>query len=780
MAKKTRIQEYWTLMSHIRNCLVVLSNPASLSMPAPRFFYTILVVAAIMLAEMNGGVAAALLDRDAPARKINIRPSTQSANTLVAQGKLVLDRPLIAAWFDNPGVVTTINVSAGQTVQKGDVLAEIDSVPLNGALMQAQAQLKMKRAALDHGSAAPTANEVERARRELASATAAYELLKTGGGDPHAVEQALRSWNKDKNSLWSKQLSRDDTCGLTPGVSTTADFQRALQDLECKTKDLDVRMAELIEQSSYQAYLDVQKPGTEAQIAQAWATVAEARAKLAALNRGPVGAEKKVAEAEVAQAQRAVDRALRDLMKSKLISPCNCVVQRVSLHVGAAADGDITLLDPSELVFQAAVSERDVMRIDAGQTAAIQLTAQTTSLTGTVAAVLPLPASSAAEPVGYTVILEISQPAGAMLLAGMTGRAEIQLPAVQPPAATASVQATSVVTASGIVALGVLTSTPGFVQPGKIASVPVQAGQTVKKGDVLATIDDMKLQDAVVDAQEALDLAVLKSRPRSDGAPKEEIAAAQAALNAALVNYAAVKAGAAQSEIDSAKRDVDLEWLSYLSAQIERDVHCGTPSGLAAQDCKSSEASFGSAFESWAAAVDKYKKVIEGPDASAVAQANDAVIMAREKLASLKSPASNAEQDLTGVQVDQAGLALTRAQSDLNQARLLSPCDCVVQQVNVAIGTKASANAFVLVDLGAMQFVALMDEGGIVHVKAGAPVIVQLAANEHAIAGKVKAVLAQAPVAGGASGLFEVLVDLDPAHERVLPGMSGHVSIAAP
>jgi multidrug efflux pump subunit AcrA (membrane-fusion protein) len=753
-----------------------------------------LLAAVAVVCQLHTGVAQARTDPRLIHLKAGAASSvTQPANTdtLTVAGRLTLDQPAIAASFESTGVVKAIHVSPGQAVKKGDALAELDGSDLNNALAQAQEQLALKQAELAHGDAPPSRSEINRAKRELAAAQSEYERQKSGGTQ-YDIEQALHSWNKDKNSLWSDQLNRDETCGLTPGSSTEEDFKQANLDLECKKKTLDVQIAELAERTSYQAYLDAQKPGTEAAIAQAWANVAQAKASLAALQRGPSAGQAQINAIELSKVQLAVDRAQRDLGKAKLVSPCDCIVQRVGLSVGTRADGDITLLDISELTFQAsAVSERDVVRIESGQPVTVRLNAGAPLIPGRVHAVLPLPSGSQGDTASYAVNIDLDELEGVKLLPGMTGQADIQLTPEQTTAnASASVAAGTamtgpVVTASGIVALSVLTSTPGFAQPGKVVSITVRAGQAVKKGDVLAMIDDVVIQDAIADAQLELALANLKAKPHDAPTSKEDIAAAQAALAAAEAGYAATKAGPTQSEMDNAKRSVDSAWLSYLGAQISRDVHCGTDEGLEAHECKTEEASFGNTYESWAAALDSYNKLLAPVDEDKLAQANEAVISAREKLAALKSPASKTAQDVVNAEIASAEATLARAQSNLAKATLLSPCDCIVQQVNVAVDVKAPDDAFVLVDLTHMQFVINLAEGDVARVQADAPATIQLNAFAQPFTGRVKATLAQSLSRGdddgdGDSALFTILLDIDPTDKRLLPGMAGRADVATP
>ena len=131
--------------------------------------------------------------------------------TLSVDGVMALGGPLVAVAFEGNSKVMAVNVSLGQRVQKGEVLAEMDGTALNTALQQAQEQLVLKQAQIN-GSLAPSAKtELDTAKASLASAYAGYAELKKGPA-ANDVEQALRSWNQAKNSLYSSQLNRDTAC----------------------------------------------------------------------------------------------------------------------------------------------------------------------------------------------------------------------------------------------------------------------------------------------------------------------------------------------------------------------------------------------------------------------------------------------------------------------------------------------------------------------------------------------------------------------------------------
>jgi multidrug efflux pump subunit AcrA (membrane-fusion protein) len=324
--------------------------------------------------------------------------------------------------------VTAVNVSAGQTVKRGDVLAEVDAQTLRDALLIAQEQLALKRANIANSVLPASASDLKTAEASLAAAYAAYNDLKKGPKST-AVEQALRSLNQSKNSLYNTQLGRDATCRIVPGVSTDAAVAAIkARDKDCKESDLNVQASELRLQNAEQQYKDAQKPATSADLARAWSNIAQAQASLAKLKRGSSAEQKAVYDLQIKQAELTVARAERALKKAQLLSPCDCVVQNTTLSVGAlAAGGGVALQDVRELRLRTTnLSERDVVALTPGQTVAVRFKAFDQVFTGTVEAILPQSSGQLNGAALYTALIRIA-PGDAALLPGMTGQAEIDL-----------------------------------------------------------------------------------------------------------------------------------------------------------------------------------------------------------------------------------------------------------------------------------------------------------------------------------------------------------------
>jgi multidrug efflux pump subunit AcrA (membrane-fusion protein) len=365
---------------------------------------------------------------DMPAAPTALPTRVVTASTTVAvDGELALASPLVSAAFDASAKVTAVYVKPGQSVKKGDTLAELDTTSLNTAVQNAQQSLALKQAEIEKSLAPATQTDIDVAKAALNSAYAAYNTVKN---QPVAsdVAAALISLNLAKNSLYSTQLSRDKACLRPNGYWNPADEAYAKTLDDCKREDMSVQSSELSLKTAEQKYADAQKPATQNELTQAWSNVVQAKTSLATLQNGATDAQKKVYDLQLQAAQVTLERAQRDLAGAKLLSPCDCEVQAVSLSAGAdSSGGSITLLDTAQLKFQTTnLNERDVVKLQAGQTVTVRLKAFDQTFTGKVGAVLPVSSGTSNSVALYTALISID-PAGAALRPGMTGQAEINL-----------------------------------------------------------------------------------------------------------------------------------------------------------------------------------------------------------------------------------------------------------------------------------------------------------------------------------------------------------------
>ncbi len=363
-------------------------------------------------------------------------------------------------------------------------------------------------------------------------------------------------------------------------------------------------------------------------------------------------------------------------------------------------------------------------------------------------------------------------------------------PAPTPfPLPTRAISPRTTIVAEGVLALATPPVQLSFDVSARVVAVKVVPGQSVRAGEVLAEVDSSQLQDALQQALDQLALAEAQARQSQEPAGQSELDSARAALNSALARYEELKRGPSPSEIEQALRSWNQARNQLYSAQIGRDVECGwsasqpeadkiTPND---PDCKYSQHSVASAEQNERAAYLRYLDAQKPPSEARLAQAYADVVSARANLAKLEAGITEEQRRVLELQLEQSRIAVARAERNLSKARLVSPCDCTAQEVNIVPGTITApgAPAITLLRLEDIRLrTTNLTERDIADVRIGAPAVVRLRAIPTPFNGRVRAVLPQATGALGTDALFTVIVELDSADERLLPGMTGQVEIA--
>jgi multidrug resistance efflux pump len=203
-------------------------------------------------------------------------------------------------------------------------------------------------------------------------------------------------------------------------------------------------------------------------------------------------------------------------------------------------------------------------------------------------------------------------------------------------------------------------------------------------------------------------------------------------------------------------------------------------SRLDTTECKSGEASLGNAYEAWAAARDNYAKATDPVSQDTLTQAYASVASAKAKVDSLKAGVTEAQQKVYDEQIAQAKAKVELARSNLSKAKLYSPCDCIVNDVNVAVGVVASSQAFQFVNLSDMKFLTTnLVETNVAKVKVGAPVSIRLKAYTETLTGTVSTILSKSTgTLSNGVAVYTVLIDLPALGKTLLPGMTGQADIS--
>jgi multidrug resistance efflux pump len=352
------------------------------------------------------------------------------------------------------------------------------------------------------------------------------------------------------------------------------------------------------------------------------------------------------------------------------------------------------------------------------------------------------------------------------------------------PLPTRAVSQKNIISANGVLQTARAPIALSAAIDAKVATVNVEPGQPVKRGETLATLESTMLNNALEDARLQLTLTETQIAERRVTTTQVDIDSAKAALAAAQLQYDRDRRGPTQSEIEEARMNWESARASYLAVQINRDVYCGTPGLQDSDGCKQLEASFGNAYESERNAQAQYQALLEPVSNEKLQQSYASVVQAKARLDGLEQGITPEQDALFKVQLDQARAAVTRAEKNLREAIVLSPCDCVVQEVNVSVGAVPKGVALTLVDLAGLEFKTTnLTERELSNVAVGQPAQIRLRAGDKRLAGRVAAVLPQSVGQQGGAALFTIIVSIDPAGttnaaiNQTLPGMTGVVEI---
>jgi len=355
------------------------------------------------------------------------------------------------------------------------------------------------------------------------------------------------------------------------------------------------------------------------------------------------------------------------------------------------------------------------------------------------------------------------------------------------PLPTAALVSRATVAVDGALALALPATQLGFETSGRVIEVNVVPGARVKKGAVLARLDDIGLQDALTQAREQLALVVARQAQAAAPATARasDVDSARASLNAAYAAYSELTKRPTEGGVEQALRAWNQAKNQLWSAQVSRDSACGVSREIPV--CRTSEASAGSAFEAERAAYQRYVDAQRGASAQELAQAYSSIASADARVKQLTVPISQTveQRQLAETELIQAKSTVARAERNLSKAILLSPCACTVQDVTIATGSAASsAPAFVLAQTSALVFRSSnLSERDLAAIRIGAAATLRLKPFDRTFTGRVSAILPQASGTQGNAAIFTVVIDVDPPDAlldgELLPGMTGQAEITA-
>ncbi len=326
-----------------------------------------------------------------------------------------------------------------------------------------------------------------------------------------------------------------------------------------------------------------------------------------------------------------------------------------------------------------------------------------------------------------------------------------------------------------------------FAGSGRVKTVTVRAGQTVKAGDVLATLDPATLQGSLTQAQAALTSAQAKLSLDQAGPTAQALNQGQSTVNTAEVQL--------QSDTTSQQDTIAVNAQMVQQAQsAQTDAQnkynadgCG--GGSPASSCPQDQSALTSAQNNCQAALVKQQQSND----QAQSQVNRDKVSLQNAQAALvaaqQGPTTQQIQiDRSQVSVDQVNV--DSAQRALDNATLTAPIDGVVSAVNVVVGQTTSStggngsaasgssttHAISILTPGAYDVAGSVSDAQVGGIAAGQAARITPAGATQALTGKVSSVAAVATVTSGVA-TFAVTVTVDGSNPGLHAGTSASVAI---
>ncbi len=347
-----------------------------------------------------------------------------------------------------------------------------------------------------------------------------------------------------------------------------------------------------------------------------------------------------------------------------------------------------------------------------------------------------------------------------------------------------------------------------FQTSGRLLALAMQPGDAVAAGDLIATLEDEALQEAVTNAQ--LQLAQAENSLAQAQASLDElrswqpdelaVAVAEANLAAAEASYQAAQSqdAAAGNSLTSARIAVDQAQQNLVDAQEAfntawdpaRDWELNDPFRRDRLEAEREAATrrLEGAQQNLEVARAQYNLALAGLQDDTALRAQTSVVTAQQSLAQAQRGPTAAELHAAQLRVeqaelarDQSQLALAQAQKAVTQAQLLAPWAGIVLSVEAAPGAIVGAGSPIvtLLDTHHLQFQTTnVSERDLAQIQTGQPVeIVLKTYPDQPIQGQVARIAPQASGAVGDAAVFAVIIDLEASDLTLRPGMTGRAKI---
>lgn len=347
-----------------------------------------------------------------------------------------------------------------------------------------------------------------------------------------------------------------------------------------------------------------------------------------------------------------------------------------------------------------------------------------------------------------------------------------------------------------------------FTASGRLLAVAVQPGDVVSAGDLIATLDDEALVDAVTNAefqvaQSELNLAQAQAELTrlQDWEPDEtavalaqaNLAAAQAGLENAQASDAAAGNSVTSANVSVAQAErqlADAQKVYDTAYDPGRDWELNDPfrADFLKNERDAATRNLQFAEENLRVARANYSLAAAGINNDSALNAEASVVNAQQALEQAQKPPTVEQIESAQLNVSQAELSLQQSQLSLAQAQeavqdaqLAAPAAGTVLSVEVAEGAMVGAGSpiITLLDTTQLEFhTSNLSERDLARVAPGQSVQVTLKAYPNdVIEGSVVRIGTQATGMVGDAAVFPVIISIS-SELDIRPGMTGRAEIA--
>ncbi|KUO70606.1 MAG: secretion protein HylD [Desulfosporosinus sp. BRH_c37] len=333
-----------------------------------------------------------------------------------------------------------------------------------------------------------------------------------------------------------------------------------------------------------------------------------------------------------------------------------------------------------------------------------------------------------------------------------------------------------VITATGTVnfphSIPLQFSNDGAVVNGQVVELNIKDGDSIKKGQVLARIDDTDLRTAVVQQEANLKTAQVKYQSILDGYNAQTKAQAQSAL------------AKAQQSLNTARQNADPAYLANQVLLANQNVKQTSDALAKAQQSgtTSSIQSAQSSLNQALTALTTAQNLQNGGAALALTAAQADLTSAQYKVDQENAGPTAVELQTAEASIAQAQAQLESANAKLAGATILAPTDAVVISCGLQLYQFTTNSSIITITStdgteSNLEVAASIDQADIAQVKLGQKVDITLDAypDEHS-SGTVSLVALQGTTAQNVT-TFKVTVAVEKASDKLRSGMNANIDI---